>query len=336
MNTKLKSHCRTAGATMFSLGLAASMSLALANGPDNAHSTPAQLVDALHGAFGNHHSRAVHAKGVLLQGSFTPAAQARTLSRAALFADATIPVTVRFSDFTGIPDIPDAADGANPRGFALKFQLPDGSQADVVTHSFNGFPVATADEFGQLLRAIAASGPDAAKPTALDGFLASHPIAKTFLTTQKPAPESYATLPYFGVNSFAFTNAQGQRQFVRYRFVPAAGEHLLDASGLKTRGPNYLSEEIAARVAKAPIRFDWYAQISAAGDAIADPSIAWPENRKLVKLGTISITQIVKDQADASKSTLFMPGNLPAGIEAADPMIEARNAAYPISFRDRQ
>ena len=74
-------------------------------------------------------------------------------------------------DFTGIPD-------ANPRGFALKFTLPDGSSADVVTHSFNGFPTATAEEFRKLLLAIPVSGPGAAKPTALDTFLGAHPIAK--------------------------------------------------------------------------------------------------------------------------------------------------------------
>lgn len=31
--------------------------------PPPAHSSPAQLVDALHTAFGQHHVRAVHAKG---------------------------------------------------------------------------------------------------------------------------------------------------------------------------------------------------------------------------------------------------------------------------------
>jgi catalase len=123
---------------------------------------------------------------------------------------------------------------------------------------------------------------------------------------------------------------------VRYRFVPVAGEHYLDADALKHKGPDYLSQEIAARVAEAPIRYEWLAQLSEPGDVIDDPSIAWPESRRLVKLGTLEITGLVADQAAASKALMFMPGNLPEGIEAADPMIRTRDASYVVSFGVRQ
>ena len=101
-------------------------------------------------------------------------------------------------------------------------------------------------------------------------------------------------------------------------------------------GPNYLTEDIAKRIAAAPIRFDWYAQLAGPGDKIEDPSIAWPENRTLAKLGTISVERIAPDQATADKSLLFMPGTFPNGIEGADPMFAVRNAAYPVSFGERQ
>ena len=308
----------------------------LANAAEPAQSTPAQQVEALRAAFGTHHARAVHAKGIILEGSFTPAAEARGLSSAVLFSGGSIPITVRFSDFTGIPDIPDTAGDANPRGLAVKFRLANGQEADLVTHSFNGFPVATSDEFAQLMRAISTSGAEAAKPTPLDQFLGSHPIAKTFLTTQKPAPVSYGTLSYFGVNAFAYTNARQQKNFVRYRFVPKAGEQFLDAASLKSKGPNYLSEEIATRVAAAPVQFDWFAQVSAPGDVIDNPSVAWPETRQLVKLGTITIERAVAEQAKTDKGLMFLPGRVPAGVEVADPMIAVRSAAYPISFGGRQ
>jgi catalase len=318
------------------LSMAGIASFANAAEPAAAAATPAQMVDALRTAFGTHHARAVHAKGVILEGSFTPSAEAKTLSKAALFGVATIPVTVRFSDFTGIPDIPDTVDGANPRGLALKFRMADGSGMDIVSHGFNGFPTATADEFRELLLAIGASGPDGAKPTALDRFLDTHPRAKTFLTTQKPAPVSYATLSYFGVNAFKFIDTTGHASFVRYRFVPSVGEQFLDPAVLKAKGPNYLSQEIATRVSTTPVAFTWYAQVAGQGDVITDPSIAWPESRKLVKLGVIRISRMASDQAASDKSTLFLPGNLPEGVDIADPMVRVRNAAYPLSFRDRQ
>ncbi|KAF1020098.1 MAG: Catalase-related peroxidase [Pseudomonas sp.] len=163
-------------------------------------STPTQLVDALNGVFGKHAgARAVHAKGIVLEGQFTPSPQAASISKAAHLQATAVPVTVRFSDFAGITDIPDNHGLASPRGMAIRFALPGGGSTDIVAHSFNGFPSPTADDFRELLIALGTSGPDAPKPTPLDGYLATHPAAKAFLTAPKPAPESFATLPYYGV-----------------------------------------------------------------------------------------------------------------------------------------
>ena len=297
---------------------------------------PQTMVNALYSAFGDNHSRAVHAKGIMAVGVFEPSADAATLTKAKLFSGKSMPVLVRFSDFTGIPNIPDTVGDANPRGLALKFTLADGSTADVVTHSFNGFPTATSEEFRQLLLAIGASGAGAAKPTAVEAFLGSHPIAKTFLTTQKPPAVSYAALSYFGVNAFEYDAADGRKAFVRYRFVPRGGEAFLSAAELSGKGPNYLQEELPQRLAKGPVVFDWYAQVAETGDVIGDPSVAWPESRRLVKLGTLRIDRLAPDAAATDKATMFRPLNVPAGIEPADPMLGVRQAAYPLSFQHRQ
>src|SRR4029077_11503970 len=124
-----------------------------------------QLVDAMNKAFGVHPGfRANHAKGVVVEGSFTASPEAATLSRAVLFNGSTIPVTVRFSDSTGVPDLPDGSAAANPHGMAIKYRLPDGSETDMVFNSLKFFPGATGAEFRALLLALAASPPDAAKP----------------------------------------------------------------------------------------------------------------------------------------------------------------------------
>jgi len=296
---------------------------------------PQVMVDALHSAFGDNHSRAVHAKGIIVTGTFVPDPAAHKISKAKLFTAGNIPVIVRFSNFTGIPTIPDNIGDANPRGFAVKFMAPGETEMDIVAHSFNGFPTKNAEEFRQLLLAIGASGNDAPHPNAVEKFLATHPVAKTFLTTQKPPPESYGTAEYYGVNAFKFTDTAGHALFVRYRFVPAGGEHYLDDAAMKAKGADYLQPELKQRLSKGPIRFDWYAQIAQKGDLIDNPSVAWPESRKLVKLGTITINAVA-DQATEDPKLLFLPANLPDGIEAADPMLLVRNGAYPISFRHRQ
>ena len=297
--------------------------------------TPDQLVDALNGVFGQHHARAVHAKGVIFDGTFTPSATASRISKAPHLQQASVPVVVRFSDFAGIPSIPDNDPLARPHGMAIKFKLPDGSDTDLVTHSFNGFPSATAADFRDLLIALGRSGPNATKPTPLDAYLASHPRAKAFLTAPKPNPESFATLPYFGVNTFKFTNAAGQTTFGRYQLQPVAGARYVGDDVAAKAQPDYLITEIRQRTKKEPVKFHLVLLLAGPGDRLDDPSIAWPDNRETVDLGTLTLTRIVADEA-ADKSLLFLPNALPDGIEAADPMIDARGQAYPVSFDRRQ
>ena len=304
--------------------------------PASQKSLAEQLVDAFNGVFGVHPGmRANHPKGVVLEGTFTPAASAASVSKAAHLQKkkAPIPVTVRFSAGSGQPTVPDT--NQMPRGMAVKFSLPDGSKTDLVVLSFNGFPVATAEEFRDFLLAIAASGPDAPKPTAIEKFLAAHPTAKNFVESPKPQPVSYATLPYFGINAFKFTNAKGAVTFGRYQLRPVAGEHFLTQEQLATMGPDYLSTEIRERVRRGPAKFTLLLQVAEKDDKVDDPSIAWPDSRKQIELGTIIITKAVADSHTAEKKLLFMPGALVPGIEAADPMIAARSASYVVSLSRR-
>jgi catalase len=311
-------------------------SSAHAQSDPNQKSTPDQLVDALNGVFGKQKdNRAVHAKGIVLEGKFTPSASAATLTKAPHLQSKAVPVTVRFSDFAGVPAIPDTDPNAAPRGMAVKFHLPDGSDSDLVMHSYNGFPTKTADQFRQLLLALAASGPDAAKPTALDKFFDTHPIAKTFLTSEKPAPLSFATLPYFGVNSFKFTNAKGDATFVRYQMRPDAGDQYLTKEQLAAASANYLMDEMRKRIAAGPVHFTLSVQIAEKGDKIDDPSIAWPDTRKTVELGKLEIDKVVADSDAAQRDLLFIENAVPDGIEPADPMINARSEAYPVSYARR-
>lgn len=301
-----------------------------------AAATPEQLVNALNGVFGVHPGfRAVHAKGIVLEGSFTPSATATSVSKAPHFQNVSVPVTIRFSNFAGVPTIADADPLASPHGMALKFHLPDGSETDIVTISYNGFPAATADEFLALLIALGTSGSDAPKPTPLDKFLADHPIAKAYLGGQNPPPVSFATLPYFGVNSFKFTNVSGNVTFGRYEIRPVADTQFLSKEDAAKAAPDYLMDEIRQRIGKGPIEFKLLVQVAEKDDEIANPSIAWPQTRKTVELGTIAITKAVEDSDAAQRKLLFLPSAVPTGIEPADPMIDVRSGAYAVSYSRR-
>jgi catalase len=297
--------------------------------------TPDDLVDVLNGAFGKQTTyRATHAKGIVLSGTFTPASQAAGLSKALHFKQA-VPIIVRFSDNTGLPKLPDAAPQARPHGMAIKFHLPDGTDTDLVTHSLNGFPARTPDDLRQFILAAIASGPGVAAPTPIQKYLEAHPEAKPFATAPGPAPVSYGTLAYFGVNTFKFIAADGTATFGRYQILPDAGKHFLSADDASNAPHDYLMDEIRIRVGDGPVTFKVVLQLAAPGDTLDDPSITWSDTNRTTELGTLEITSVVGDSEATQRALLFLPSLLPDGIEPADPMIRFRSLAYPISYDRR-
>jgi catalase len=303
---------------------------------ERAVSDSAKIVDAISSVFGKQiRNRAIHAKGIVLAGLFVPTRAALELSKAPHLQGPATEVVARFSNFSGDPNVADADPTASPRGLALRFRLPDGSLTDLVMHSFNGFPSATVEEFRQMLIALGHSGVGAPRPTPIELFLREHPMTQAFLEAPKPPPASYATLRYFGVNSFKFTNAGGRSRIGRYRIEPEAGERFLTREQLGDVGADYLRKEIGERVARAPIRFALRVQLATRDDRTEDPSIAWPESRETVEIGSFEIGKLVGFGDDIEGPLLFSPAALPDGIEPADPMIPVRDAAYAVSFERR-
>ena len=294
-----------------------------------------QLVDAMNKVFGVHPGfRANHAKGIVAEGSFKALPEAATLSRAVIFSGSPVPVTVRFSDSTGVPNLPDGSDAANPHGLAIKFHLPDGRDTDMVINSLKFFPVSTGEEFRDLLLALAASPPNAAKPTKFEQFAASHPSVPAAFATVA-TPDSFADEEYYGVDAFVFINKAGAKQAVRYQMVPERVIHLDGADAAK-RPRDFLIEELPKRLASGPVTFHLKAQLAAAGDSTKDPAKAWPEDRKVVDLGVLTIDKVVANSLEAQKALLFLPGQLTDGIEASDdPLIDVRTGAYAVSFSRR-
>jgi catalase len=294
-----------------------------------------QLVDAMNKLYGVHSGfRANHAKGVVVTGSFKPTPQAARLSKAVLFADGTIPVTVRFSDATGVPNLADGSDLANPHGMAIKFYLPDGSETDMVLNSIKFFPVSNSADFRDMLLAVAASPPNAPKPTKLEQFVATHPTVPRALATVQ-TPGSFADEEYHGINAFVFVNNKGERRAVRYIMAPEKLVHLDPAEAAK-KAPDFLIDELAARLARAPVTFRLKAQLASPGDTTKDPSQPWPDRNEVVELGVLTIDKPVADSLDAQERLLFLPGQLTEGIETSDdPMVEIRNGAYAVSFSRR-
>jgi len=271
----------------------------------------------------------------MCEGDVRATADARALTRAPHLQGEPVPVQVRFSNFSGIPTVRDGDPTAGPRGMAIRFQLNDGSTTDIVAHSYDGFPARDAPEFLSFLRALPSSGTGAAKPTALDNFLANHPAARHFAEAPKPAPRSFATESYYAVDAFRFINTVGQHRFGRYRILPIAGEEHLDAKDAAKLPDDYLFAELASRFIAKPIEFRLVVQLAADNDPVDDPTRPWPDQREQTELGTLTITKRMADSDAVQRTISFDPARLPDGIEPGDPLIEVRSAIYAVAVRRR-
>ena len=279
--------------------------------------------------------RPVHAKGVLLTGSFTPSREAASLTRAPHIARESTPVIVRFSNATGIPLLPDNDPNANPHGMAIRFKLAEHVHTDIISHSTDGFPVRTGPEFLEMLRAIAASASNPS-PSSIEAFLGAHPAAFAFVQP-RPAPSSFAREAYFAISAFRFTNKDGTRLYGRYRITPDAGVENLDEATAKNKDANFLFDDLTRLISAGPISFQINVQIANENDVVNDATIHWPEDRPLVNLGKLTLNAMVSDEAHAQKAIIFDPIPRVDGIEPSDdPLFELRSAIYLLSGRRRR
>jgi len=281
--------------------------------------------------------RPAHAKGMMLSGRFVPSPGAASLTRAPHLNRESTPVTVRFSNSTGLPLVPDNNPNANPRGLAIRFHLADRVHTDIISHSTDGFPTRTGQEFLEFLRALAASDPAKPSPSPIEAFLGTHPKALAFVQTPKPMPSSFARETYFGVTAMRFTNTNGAGRYGRYRVVPAAGnDHLTDAVAAG-KSANFLFDELAQRIAKEPITFRILVQLANDGDPVNDATVHWPDERTLLDIGAITLTDPVADNAGEQQQIIFDPIPRVDGIDPSDdPLLELRAAVYLLSGRRRR
>jgi catalase len=297
------------------------------------HPGPAALVDALNNTFGKHPGkRASHAKGFCATGEFTPSPDAAQLVDGPMFKACTLAATLRFSVGGGNPGVSDKS--RSVRGMAMRVAL-SADIWDLLLVSEPVFFAATPESFVSFLAARVADPvskkPDPAKVAAHNAAFPDGTRQPALLASHG-APVSYAATPYFSNNAFTF-KAGGTVRTARIVVQPLAGTRYLTDAEEQAYPDTFLEEELALRLLAGPAEFDILAQLPAAGDSLTDPSLPWV-GAGTVKLGRLSVRALA--EPGACDGLVFMPVNLPVGIDVSDdPILLSRAAAYAVSLKRR-
>ncbi len=296
-------------------------------------------------AKGGSPSRALHAKGVSgVEAVFEVLPDLPDYARVGLFAaPATYRTYVRFSNGLGArqsdakPDV---------RGIALKLLGVNGKKLipgmeDAQTQDFlliDGpvTPFRDADEFVGLVHA--AANPLLLLPRMIGkfGFVRSVQLLRKFVAGVSRPITSVATMRYFSALPIKFGPYA-----VHYALMPHAAP---DAGAKKGGAPNYLSDELAGRLQKGPVVFDFCVQFyrDDTSTPIEDASVEWLEkDAPFLTLARLSLAQGDVSSPEAVRvaaliETLsFDPWHAQEELRPLGNMMRARNAAYRLSTQER-
>jgi catalase len=269
-----------------------------------------------------------HAKGICFTGEFDANGAGAELSKAQVFVRGQYPMLGRFNLGTADPNAPDAT--VRVRGLGIRIATPDGQEWRSAMVDPPIFPVSTPQGFYELLVASGSKDPDAMK-----NFVAAHPEFGAFADWAKNGPwtGSFAEDRFNGLNSFVFVDNAGTEHTVRWSLVPAAQPVPITPDELAKRGPDFLEQEIAQRVASAPQKWTMVVTVANPGDPTNDPTKAWPADRRSVEVGTMIVQKIEAEADGPCRDINFDPTVLPSGIQVSDdPFPAARSAAYRVSY----
>src|ERR1700731_4810671 len=254
-----------------------------------------------------------HAKGICFTGVFEANGAGSELSKAAVFVRGEYPVLGRFNLATPNPNAPDAA--VRVRGLGMQISTPDGQEWRSAMIDPPVFTVSTPQAFYELL--LASGNKD---PNAMKAFVAAHPEFAKFADWAKNAPwtGSYAEERFNSLNSFVFADGSDADHVVRWSLLPAAQPVAVTPDELAKRGPDFLEQEIAQRVASAPQRWTMLVTVANPGDPTADPTEAWPANRRSIEVGTLIAQHVQAEREGHCRDINFDPTVLPSAMRTSD------------------
>jgi catalase len=299
-------------------------------GPDAL--TPSRFADRFEHVYGRHDGfRRNHAKGLSATGTFASTGAAAAICRAAVFQPGNVPLVGRFSLGGGLPDQADKPDTV--RGLGLLFEA-NGQQWRTAMINIPVFTDSTPQGFYERMLASKPL-PETGKPDPgkMADFLDRHPetAAAMKIIKQSPPSSGFADSVFYGLNAFYFTNSAGATVPVRWSAIPQESPAAPAAVG-----KDYLFDDLIRAVAQRPVSWRLVITIGEPGDPTNDATKPWPQSRRSVDAGTITISAVQTEEPGNARDVNFDPLVLPDGIAPSDdPVPAARSAVYARSFTRR-
>lgn len=277
--------------------------------------------------------RKAHANGLCATANFVPNAGISQYSSASIFAQESVPATIRFSMGSGNPSADQRAPGA--RGMAIQLTGPNGELHNIVGNSTPVFAAKNPDVFIGLLQTLLPGENGQIDYAKVGQYIATHPSTQALAHWQQTTnpPYSFGTSKYFGLHTFYFVDADGKETMFRWHITPDAGERLITAQEQAALPAEFLTNHATEQFTQDGMSFTITATIGQDGDTTNDPSQAWPADRETIEMGKITLTDI---GGDACTPINFDPNVMAPGFKASDdPVLRMRSPAYAISFGKR-
>lgn len=277
--------------------------------------------------------RRAHSRGFAFRGSFKASPEAAGLTTAEHMQGDRIEAIVRLSNGGVDPYAPDRVSTGRGAvmGLAIRFELPSGRRAEWVSISIARFPPRNPEDFIEFVSAARPGPlPGLPNPLRLGTFLALHRTALGGVAAivSAPAPDSFATAQYHGLNAYYAIDADGNRRAFRYRWDPVAERRPLSGEDDRILPPQYLISEMKQRLERKPVVWSLVFQMAGPKDPVDDMTKVWPDDRPEVQIGQLAIERVHEDQDEVDES-VFDPINVPPGIEISeDPILRFRSDVY--------
>ncbi|MFC3094132.1 catalase family peroxidase [Alteromonas sediminis] len=276
--------------------------------------------------------RKAHATGVCASGRFEPNTKVDIFTNAPLLSNGNLPATIRFSLGGGNPAADERVPGT--RGMGVQISLPDGTRHMFTGNNFPVFAGKDPDTFFGFLSTLLPDENGNRDPQKTMEFVKNNPSVQANLAWNQQAKtaSSYGNTEFFGLHTF-FYNGNNDQVMFRWHITPDLGVKTLDAEQANAMSNPFLADRLAEQLNDGTVSYTLSAIIGEDGDAVIDPSVQWPEDRKKVVLGKLVLEQ---SGGDGCTPVNFDPNIMSAGFSPSDdPVLKMRSLAYAVSFGKR-